>query len=60
MKSKTQLLHIFIIFGAKLYIYFFSKKYSSDTHNSAWAPNTMLSFVKQLMSQFQENFRTEK
>ena len=28
-------------------------------HNKTWAPNTMLSFRKKLMSQSQENFQPE-
>ena len=38
---------------------FFPKKSSSVTHNYIWAPNTMLSFRKKLMSKSRENVRTE-
>ena len=33
--------------------------FSAVTHNYIWAPNTMLSFRKKLMSQFWENVRTD-
>ena len=33
--------------------------FSAVTHNYIWAPNTMLSFRKKLMSQFWENLRTD-
>ena len=36
-----------------------SKLCGSVTHNNTQVPNTMLSFRKKLMSQSQENFRTE-
>ena len=38
----------------------FSKKSGSVTDNYIWAPNTMLSFRKKLMSQFSENLRTDR
>ena len=44
------------IFGTKI---FFKKKSGSVTHNTL-VSNTMLSFRKKLMSQSQENFRTER
>ena len=37
----------------------FSKRSGPVTHNFIWAPNTMLSFKKKLMSQFRENLRTD-
>ena len=37
----------------------FFPKNLAVTHNYIWAPNTMLSFRKKLMSQFWENVRTD-
>ena len=37
-----------------------SKISSSVTHNYIWVPNTMLSFRKKLMNQFQENSWTDR
>ena len=39
---------------------FVSKISSSVTHKYIWVPNTMLSFRKKLMNQFQENSRTDR
>ena len=51
------------VFGSFLVIFvrwgFFPKK-SAVTHNYIWAPNSMLSFRKKLMSQFRENLRTDR
>ena len=39
--------------------WFFFQKNPAVTRNYIWAPNTMLSFRKKLMSQFWENVRTD-
>ena len=60
-KSKN---HVFRLFWPFLVIFtqwgFFPKKSGSVTHNYIWAPNTMLSFRKKLISQFRENLLTAR
>ena len=47
------------IFGHFCLMGIFSKKSGFVIHNYIWAPETMLSFRKKLMSQFWENLRTD-
>ena len=50
---------ILTIFGHFYLMGIFSKKFSSVIHNYIWAPNTMLSFRKKLLSHSQENLWTD-
>ena len=49
-----------VIFGHFCQMRIFSQKIGPVTHNYIWAPNSMLSFRKKLMSQFRENLRTDR
>ena len=59
-KSKNHVFGPFLtIFGHFCHMAIFSKQSASVTHNYIWAPNTMLSFKKKLMSKSWENLRTD-
>ena len=59
-KSKKHVIGpLLTIFGHFSLMKIFSRKSSSVTHNYIWAPNSMLSFRKKLMSQSRENLEID-